>query len=178
MRGRHNLHLFWIVALFISIAVIFICFFQRVNSCIKTDGRQNSNDLRETIIQQASISWGDVGEFVEYLDQAVGPIGEVCAVIPPFACSQCISRILQQLDDLGLPVDLMVPEGRFAETLPPLGPTISVTNYSSPDSASPVCFYPDLLFVVKEDGCLADYYLHDKEVPEAMAIFLYRVSAE
>lgn len=134
--------------------------------------------LTEAMIQQASISWGDVGEFVGYLDQAAGPIWEVCAVIPPYACSQCISRSLQQLDELGLPVSLMVPEGHFAETLPPVGPAISVTEYSAPEMQNPVCFYPDLLFVAKEDGKLADFYLHDKEVPKAMAIFLYRVRAE
>ena len=105
--GGQKLPLFWMVVLFVSIAVNFICLFQRVNSTGNTDERQNSIDLSEAIIQQASISWGDVGEFVGYLDQAAGPIGEVCAVIPPYACSQCIYRSLQQLDELGLTIDLM-----------------------------------------------------------------------
>ena len=171
-------NIIWASALLVSVLLNIVLLVMRGSDVGDVKDGQYLESLTEAMIQQASISWGDVGEFAGYLDQVAGPIGEVCAVIPPYACSQCISRSLQQLDELGLPVGLLVPEGRFAETLPPVGPAIFVTEYSAPEMQNPVCFYPDLFFVVKENGVMADFYLHDKEVPEAMAIFLYRVKAE
>ena len=97
----------WMKFLAASVLIIVILLVWREsNGPSKEDGKYLES-LTEAMIQQASISWGDVGEFVGYLDQAAGPIGEVCAVIPPYACSQCIYRSLQQLDELGLTIDLM-----------------------------------------------------------------------
>jgi len=137
-----------------------------------------SEELKEVIIQQASISYEDVGEFVEKLDAVVGQMGQISALIPPYACSQCIETSLDQMNQLDFPINLMVPEGRFAETLPPVSPSITVIEYVAPDTQNPVCFYPDLVFVVIRDGKVVDFYLHSKDVPEAMAIFLNHSGSE
>ena len=163
----------WQIAFAASVLINIVLFTCQGGGADKMKEGMYQEAMRETMIQQASISFGDVKEFVGYLSGSVGPFGEVCAVIPPFACSQCISRSLQELNELGLSADLMVPEGRFAETLPPVGPEVSVVYYTAPDTQNPLCFYPDLVFVVSRKGEVVDFYLHDKDVQEAMAV-MYR----
>lgn len=166
------------VALVASVLVNIIIVFLLTRVCDRTESRLQAKELKAMIIQQATISFGDVEKFVFYLDDAAKPLGGVLAIIPPYACAQCITSSLQQLNELELPVRLFVPDGFWGEKRPTMSPPVSEAVYKESVSQNPLYFYSDLIFVRCRDGRIEDYYLHNKDVPEALAVFLSRSESE
>ncbi|MBQ3812049.1 MAG: hypothetical protein II841_00615 [Bacteroidales bacterium] len=163
---------FWIVALSVSILFNIVCILQFTTFKNGRECGQIIDSLRGNIFQQASISYNDVRLFTDYLKETIGLSGEICALIPPFACSQCVFSSIEQLNQIGFSVILMVPHGQLAESLPPLSAFISTIEYDLSDLQNPVCYYPDLIFIITRDGEVVDFYLHNKDIPEAMSVFL------
>jgi len=134
------------------------------------DESSGEGALKEAYLFQASIGLEDIDSYVRSFLPDPVPSG-LYAMIPPFSCSRCIEGGLVSLSKRDEAFTLLVPESMDVHFSGEIKQTAII--YSAEQGAdNPVCSYPDLVFFFYKDNRLADYYLHNKDVPEAMIIFL------
>lgn len=171
----------WIVILSVSILanISGILLWSARTASGSLEAEETSKDLTGTLINHASITYSGINAFFSSILRSERPLQDNLYVfIPPFSCPQCVASSLLQLARQDTPFVLLTPSKRADEMLIPGSPSVDIRNYEEPDNENLVCYYPDLVFVEIKDGRIGDYYLHNKDVPEAMEIFIQNHSPQ
>lgn len=165
----------WIVIMSISILanISGVLFWFVRTSTGSFEPEETSKELAGALINHASITYSEINAFFSSVLDAAYPLQDnLYVLIPPFSCSQCVASGLHQLARQDATFVLLVPGGRVDEALIPEFPAGDIWNYEGIGNESLVCYYSDLVFVEIKGGSIGDYYLHNKDVPEAMEIFI------
>lgn len=164
----------WAIALIVSVVLNVFGLVWLVGISGRSD-KSASENLFDAAIYNATITFSEIESFLDSIHSEGTPLEDgLYVLVPPFSCSKCVERSLPQLALTGAPYNLMVQTGREEAVLLSKVSSESIWYYSTSDDGNAACYYPDLIFVIIKDGRIADYYLHNTHVPEAMEVFLQK----
>lgn len=175
MRNKSVLTLALIVSVLLNV-VIGLFWFVGVPS---RSEKSVSEELTDAVVYNATVTYSEIESFFASVFLEGKPEDGLYVLVPPFSCPKCVASSLPQLALTGASCALLVKEGRDDEEmlLAEFSPE-SIWQFSAFNDENAACYYPDLIFVIIKDGRIADYYLHNAHAPEAMAIFLQKITGE